>query len=151
MQEIDRLPKKIYFFLKVHLKIFLNQGCQRDLRHLMLIFWDETWYTSSLGQNLAPFFSLVVSTSGATYRAAWRPSLATRFWATGKSFRAEIRQSETLTKNLDPFLKFSRLVNPLDFYGNFSRISLEANFPLFFFHSLLMIFHTFKKILLNRF
>jgi hypothetical protein len=59
--------------------------------------------------------------------------LATRFWATGKSFRAEIWQRETLTKNLDPFLKFSWLVNPLDFNGHFSRISLKAKFSTILF------------------
>jgi hypothetical protein len=33
-----------------------NWGCfwPLDFKHLMLIFWDETWYTSSLGQNLDP-------------------------------------------------------------------------------------------------
>jgi hypothetical protein len=78
-------------------------------------------------------FSLVVSPSEATYRAAWRPSLAMRFWATGKSFKAEILQRDTLTKNLDQFLKFSWLANPLNFYGKFSGISLEARFSTILF------------------
>jgi hypothetical protein len=38
-----------------------------------------------------------------------------------------------LTKNLDPFLKLSCLVNPLDFYGNFSGMSLEVRFSNIFF------------------
>jgi hypothetical protein len=35
---------------------FLGGFWHPDLRHLELIFWDETWHTSSLGQNLDPIF-----------------------------------------------------------------------------------------------
>jgi hypothetical protein len=35
---------------------FLGRFWRPDLRHLELIFWDETWHTSSLGQNLDPIF-----------------------------------------------------------------------------------------------
>jgi hypothetical protein len=35
---------------------FLGGFWRPDLRYLELIFWDETWYTSSLDQNLDPIF-----------------------------------------------------------------------------------------------
>jgi hypothetical protein len=144
-------------------------GCfwPRDLRHSMLIFSDETWHTSSLHQNLDPFFgheilSYPSSTSlGFLYgifkdcfeilsinrkiflenKSYYREGVALRMnqsfafeflcenfqpkliksysnfkrffhfllcdLGTKKSFKTEIWQRETLTKNLDPFLKFS--------------------------------------------
>ncbi len=37
---------------------FLGGFWRSDLRYLELISWDETWYTSSSGQNLDPIFFL---------------------------------------------------------------------------------------------
>jgi hypothetical protein len=58
---------------------FLGSFWPPDLRHLMSIFWDETWFMSSLGQNLGPIFSLAVSISGATCRDAGSQTVAPRF------------------------------------------------------------------------
>jgi hypothetical protein len=80
-------------------------GCfwPRDLRHLMLIFWDEIWYTSSL---------------------AW-PS----------DFELLRRDSELKYGREEPW--FSWLVNLLDFFGIFSRISMEWRFSTFHCYCLL--------------
>jgi hypothetical protein len=49
---------KIFFYdLTSHVQKWLFGGfLALDLRHLELIFLDETWHTSSLGQNLDPIF-----------------------------------------------------------------------------------------------
>jgi hypothetical protein len=48
-------------FLIVHLvqpcpKVAFWGLLRPDLRHFEFIFWDDTWHTSSLGQNLDPIF-----------------------------------------------------------------------------------------------
>jgi hypothetical protein len=48
--------KTIFFKPAMSKSGFLRGFWRPDLRHLELIFWDETWHMSSLGQNLGPIF-----------------------------------------------------------------------------------------------
>jgi hypothetical protein len=68
-----------------------------DLRYLKLIFWDKTWFMSSLGQNLDPFFSLVVKLTGVvlTVESSKGPAWILSYWEDSQSWNLAERNLDS--------------------------------------------------------